>query len=108
MSLLLLLLLLLPRTAVTTWPAGVRPMVHWSECPEDPGKRRSAHSGAQHGCSAAAGRPSVHESQLYMLLDYSMSWHVTCYKLVHADTAVVLCCRNSLVRWGWSIDSQLS
>ncbi|KAF6264946.1 hypothetical protein COO60DRAFT_1698048 [Scenedesmus sp. NREL 46B-D3] len=32
------------KSAVATWPAGVRPMVHWSECPEDPAKRRSAHS----------------------------------------------------------------
>eukprot|EP00882_Tetradesmus_deserticola_P008836 GHRQ01009320.1.p1 GENE.GHRQ01009320.1~~GHRQ01009320.1.p1 ORF type:complete len:320 (+),score=144.75 GHRQ01009320.1:438-1397(+) len=32
------------KSALTTWPAGVRPVVHWSECPEDPDKRRSAHS----------------------------------------------------------------
>ncbi|WIA11494.1 hypothetical protein OEZ85_011607 [Tetradesmus obliquus] len=32
------------KSAVATWPPGVRPMVHWSECPEDPAKRRSAHS----------------------------------------------------------------
>jgi UV DNA damage endonuclease len=32
------------RLALTTWPEGVRPLVHWSESPEDPDKMRSAHS----------------------------------------------------------------
>eukprot|EP00775_Hariotina_reticulata_P006036 gene6036-6274_t len=32
------------KSAVATWPAGVRPLVHWSESPEAPNKRRSAHS----------------------------------------------------------------
>lgn len=34
------------RAAIATWPAGVRPVVHWSESPELPGKKRNAHSGA--------------------------------------------------------------
>eukprot|EP00879_Flechtneria_rotunda_P013830 GHRR01014443.1.p1 GENE.GHRR01014443.1~~GHRR01014443.1.p1 ORF type:complete len:1060 (+),score=468.43 GHRR01014443.1:1060-4239(+) len=34
-------------SALATWPAGVRPIVHWSESPEEPGKRRSAHSGGR-------------------------------------------------------------
>lgn len=33
------------RLALTTWPEGIRPVVHWSESPEDPDKMRSAHSG---------------------------------------------------------------
>jgi hypothetical protein len=33
------------RTALTTWPSGVRPVVHWSESPEDPKKMLKAHSG---------------------------------------------------------------
>ncbi|KAF8070876.1 mus-18 [Scenedesmus sp. PABB004] len=32
------------RAAAATWPAGVRPVVHWSESPEDPSKKRHAHS----------------------------------------------------------------
>jgi hypothetical protein len=36
------------RIALTTWPAGVRPVVHWSESPEDPKKMLKAHSG---GCT---------------------------------------------------------
>eukprot|EP00891_Asterochloris_glomerata_P009145 jgi/Astpho2/9145/e_gw1.00135.16.1_t len=32
------------KRAIATWPKDVRPMVHWSESPEDPMKVRSAHS----------------------------------------------------------------
>jgi UV DNA damage endonuclease len=31
--------------ALTTWPPGVRPIVHWSESPEDKTKKLHAHSG---------------------------------------------------------------
>jgi UV DNA damage endonuclease len=32
------------KMAIATWPKDVRPMVHWSESPEDPAKPRHAHS----------------------------------------------------------------
>jgi hypothetical protein len=34
-------------------PQGVRPVVHWSESPDDVTMRRNAHSGARHAWSAA-------------------------------------------------------
>lgn len=37
------------KLALTTWPKGVRPMVHWSESPEDSKKPRHAHSGEVEG-----------------------------------------------------------
>ena len=46
-------------TAMSTWPAGVRPVVHWSEGPEDPVRARShphAHSAFVYGPIDVCGR----------------------------------------------------